>query len=754
MTATQGHFTINQTSTQGHVTLVNQTAIKTIETDTVDPVIISTRDLSPTKIFAMPILSQTIGLTQFIKPADLTQLVTSSKPTFTTSTRQQSLPTATLDTLVTPSPSLSGSNLSLKTTETSTTLTTYVSYTKMGLSSLGFMLPTNSPSATTKSTTDDEKVLFQYPTDEETVEVVIAQQKTLPLLNCTIAGSSVNDANVSWTFNKQQLSVNTTQLSDELKVSYIYADKPGTYECKVQSSSGLINSRTFNVIMPGKHHIETQKDKLPFLVVCISVGISVIIILLICIIIVVTLIVVWRRSNNRSDKNVRTSTISTRPVKEDEMAYCNFLKASSLPPTSEMTETIKIKTISLDNRASKTSLPDMADHDLVRFTFFNPYLEMQAIMADTATDNEIDLNIYEDMYSITASLENQFDEYVDMSFQGSINNNSKMRARPFSSIYAAPRPLKKHEAPSHITWDNITVVARIGEGVFGEVFLAHVSKKETNTIKDFGYQNLTESVKAVEATTYQNAPTQVAIKVLKTSNLVDKVAFEKEIKFMSRLRNENVVKLLGVCNKGTPFIMMEYMENGDLQTYLKKHCYPTDNDRRDKIQIKINTITYILLQVSNGMRYLAAQKFIHRDLAARNCLVGRKYLIKIADFGMGQKMNDSNYYQYKGNTAVPVRWMPTESFYGKFSTKSDAWAFGVTMWEVFHLGKRQPYDNKGDQEVVADAMKGPSRRLLHKPSQCPHIVYQLMLRCWVHEPQYRANFEELYQKLYEIFINM
>ena len=26
----------------------------------------------------------------------------------------------------------------------------------------------------------------------------------------------------------------------------------------------------------------------------------------------------------------------------------------------------------------------------------------------------------------------------------------------------------------------------------------------------------------------------------------------------------NVVQLMGICNKGTPFIMMEYMRNGDL----------------------------------------------------------------------------------------------------------------------------------------------------------------------------------------------
>jgi len=114
------------------------------------------------------------------------------------------------------------------------------------------MSPTNSPTATNKSSTDDVKVQFQYPTDEEAVEVPITQQKTPPLLNCTIAGSGANFVNVLWTFNEQLMSANITKLWDDLGVSYVYADRPGTYECKVESSTGTISSRTFKVVMSGK----------------------------------------------------------------------------------------------------------------------------------------------------------------------------------------------------------------------------------------------------------------------------------------------------------------------------------------------------------------------------------------------------------------------------------------------------------------------------------------------------------------------
>lgn len=68
--------------------------------------------------------------------------------------------------------------------------------------------------------------------------------------------------------------------------------------------------------------------------------------------------------------------------------------------------------------------------------------------------------------------------------------------------------------------------------------------------------------------------TLVAIKTLKDNDNDEiKKAFEKEIKFMARLDHENVIKLLGVCSRGVPFLMMEYMENGDLISFLKKYRY-------------------------------------------------------------------------------------------------------------------------------------------------------------------------------------
>ena len=145
-----------------------------------------------------------------------------------------------------------------------------------------------------------------------------------------------------------------------------------------------------------------------------------------------------------------------------------------------------------------------------------------------------------------------------------------------------------------------------------------------------------------------------------------------------------------------------------------------------------------------GMKDTAYSHLWHMFYSVAN------YLVKISDFGMSRSLYESHYYHIHGRFALPVRWMAYECFYGKFSQKSDVWAFGVTVWEIFTLANEQPYNDMSDRQVIEDAVKGKNRKILVKPDMCSLEVYKIMLECWAHNFEQQATFEKLFQLLTSI----
>ena len=312
---------------------------------------------------------------------------------------------------------------------------------------------------------------------------------------------------------------------------------------------------------------------------------------------------------------------------------------------------------------------------------------------------------------------------------------------PCISVYSDPLPLAK--GPPVVSIQNIKEIRELGSGLFGKVILA-----ETVGLSDqylgIGYGNDTTISK------------WVAVKLLKSSASTEvKKAFEKEIKFMSHLKDNNVIRLLGICTTGTPFIMMEYMENGDLNGYLQQKKFTTDPEKPPAAnEITLMALVHASYQVASGMKYLSSCKFVHRDLAARNILVGVDNVVKIADFGMSQNLYSAYYCQVGGRSVLPIRWIAYECFFGKFSVKSDVWAFGITMWEIFTLCQHLPYNELPNQQMVDDALRGAKRKIPSQPENCPDGIYLIIRSCLRHEPLERADFKVLCDQLYKYYTNL
>uniref|UniRef100_A0A5F9D6K0 Epithelial discoidin domain-containing receptor 1 n=1 Tax=Oryctolagus cuniculus TaxID=9986 RepID=A0A5F9D6K0_RABIT len=262
-------------------------------------------------------------------------------------------------------------------------------------------------------------------------------------------------------------------------------------------------------------------------------------------------------------------------------------------------------------------------------------------------------------------------------------------------------------------------------------------------------------------------PLLVAVKILRpdaTKNARND--FLKEVKIMSRLKDPNIIRLLGVCVQDDPLCMItDYMENGDLNQFLSAHQLedkaaegaPADGEAAQGPTISYPMLLHVAAQIASGMRYLATLNFVHRDLATRNCLVGENFTIKIADFGMSRNLYAGDYYRVQGRAVLPIRWMAWECILmGKFTTASDVWAFGVTLWEVLMLCRAQ-FGQLTDEQVIENAgefFRDQGRQVyLSRPPACPQGLYELMLQCWSREPEQRPPFAQLHRFLAEDALN-
>uniref|UniRef100_A0A8C8M1J4 Tyrosine-protein kinase n=1 Tax=Oncorhynchus tshawytscha TaxID=74940 RepID=A0A8C8M1J4_ONCTS len=230
--------------------------------------------------------------------------------------------------------------------------------------------------------------------------------------------------------------------------------------------------------------------------------------------------------------------------------------------------------------------------------------------------------------------------------------------------------------------------------------------------------------------------TDVAIKVLKSENeklVKDEMMREAEI--MHQLSNPYIVRMLGLCQAECLMLVMEMASAGPLNKFLSSN--------KDKVTVE--NIVGLMHQVSMGMKYLEEKNFVHRDLAARNVLLVNQQFAKISDFGLSKALGaDDNYYKARTAGKWPLKWYAPECMnFHKFSSKSDVWSFGVTMWEAFSFGGK-PYKKMKGPEVISFIASG-SR--MECPSGCPDKMYALMKDCWTYKHEDRPGFVKVEERM-------
>ncbi|CDW56703.1 Tyrosine-protein kinase Fps85D [Trichuris trichiura] len=298
------------------------------------------------------------------------------------------------------------------------------------------------------------------------------------------------------------------------------------------------------------------------------------------------------------------------------------------------------------------------------------------------------------------------------------------------------------EGIKRVSWilhdEDIEPIEKMGEGHFGEVW----------------------KVELVTSSRRKNM-TRAAVKVLKpeVNSEMEKGEFFDECRKMRSLLHPNVVLFYGIVLDVEPLKLV--MELCDSTTIILRTFYKTAADkilsasliayvRDNKGKIRAERKLRFCRHIACGMEYIASKQLIHRDLALRNCLL-KAGVAKVADFGQAKQ---GRVYKMKKDTeeVLPVMWIPPDTLETRtFSEKSDVWAYGITIWELFTDG-RHPYDElypKLSHENFAEELMHIVARgyRMEAPETMPPPVQDIMHKCWEPKPEDRPSFKQIRSSL-------
>ncbi|CAB3232647.1 unnamed protein product [Arctia plantaginis] len=319
-----------------------------------------------------------------------------------------------------------------------------------------------------------------------------------------------------------------------------------------------------------------------------------------------------------------------------------------------------------------------------------------------------------------------------------------------SEVSGISRASKKSGQFEHLTVPRTLLTEQItlGRGEFGEVLLAKIDMIQVTKLRNKDDGETEPKIRPV------------LVKALTTKDEVQLAEFRRQLEIFSRVRHENVVRLIGLCNEAEPhYMLLEHTDWGDLKKFLIATRSEEENAEyvsrvgpahahapapRPAPPLAALHRAVLGAHLAAAASRLAAARLTHRDIAARNCVITSKLQLKLS-FPALTRGPDSHEYYKLHEQVIPLRWLPPEAILeGDYSTKSDVYMFAATVWEIYTKAEL-PFAKLNDNSVL-ERVKNDSLEWTI-PSSMPEQLGVLLKRCWSKSPTDRPQFTEIYEEI-------
>jgi serine/threonine protein kinase len=254
------------------------------------------------------------------------------------------------------------------------------------------------------------------------------------------------------------------------------------------------------------------------------------------------------------------------------------------------------------------------------------------------------------------------------------------------------------------TVSHYLIIAKLGSGGMGEVFLAEDTRLER----------------------------KAAIKFLPAEMARDperRQRFLKEARAASALNHPNVCVVydVGETDDGLPFIAMEFIEGGSLDHVLK-----------ERGRLTIAQVVDLGVQVADALDTAHRSRIVHRDIKPANISLNERGQVKVLDFGLAKRLAATGddamgstaamQQTQEGSVVGTPRYMSPEQALGKpVDHRSDLFSLGVVLYEL--VTEQLPFGGKNFAESLNNIVHSQPIAIARLNYDAPPELERITLKC-------------------------
>jgi len=232
---------------------------------------------------------------------------------------------------------------------------------------------------------------------------------------------------------------------------------------------------------------------------------------------------------------------------------------------------------------------------------------------------------------------------------GDVTKTSSQATTPVSRISSSSGPHGRFE-PGTRLGTRYRVVGLLGRGGMGEVYRA-------------------DDLELGQSVALKFLPPALA------GNAAELARFRGEVRVARQIAHPNICRVYDIGEAdGHVFLSMEYIDGEDLASVLRRMGRPSSDKAIE-----------IARQICLGLAAAHDAGMLHRDLKPANIMIDGRGRVRITDFGLAGLADELA--RDGSNAGTPAYMAPEQLAGGRVSVRSDVYALGLVLYEIF-TGKR------------------------------------------------------------------